>query len=98
MSGQRVVPTGVSLDLAEPPLAPMAMPLRGPLIALYGKNGAGKSRLLNGIAYAAGAPEAQPTRFALHVELVGDEPAGGAIDLHGEGSAPPDPLVRAIAT
>ncbi len=82
----RVTPLilGVSMNEPDPPLAPFALPFTGPVAAFYGKNGSGKTRLLNALAHAAGAASAPEgaAGYLLHVELVpGAEPQRAAFDL-----------------
>ncbi len=81
MTDQRLVITGVSFPRPSGPLAPLALRLDAPVVALYGRNGAGKTHLINGLRFAAGDPEVQHGDSALHIEFIGNP-------LHGSERSP----------
>ncbi len=60
----RLVVKGISVSTGSGPLAPLALRLDAPVVVLYGRNGTGKTRLLDALRHAAGDPSVGdgPTR------------------------------------
>lgn len=71
MTDVRLVVSGISFRHPAPPLAPLALLLDSPVVALYGRNGAGKTRLIDGLRHAAGDPAVIDGDGTLHIQFVG---------------------------
>ena len=74
-----------------PPLGRVHIPLTDPLLALYGRNGAGKTRLLNAVIAALRGHRLEDSWGLVHVDV-----AGAEVDMHELGDAWRVALARAM--